>query len=53
MDIEVNIKYVYIKLDNFFYSDMNGLFYYDVVCLWFIMLFKDFNGYYMCNGKLG
>ena len=53
LDIEVNTKYVYTKLDNPLYSDMNGLFYHDVVRMWPTMPFKDPNGYYMRNGKLG
>ena len=53
MDIEVNTKYVYTKLDNPLYSDMNGLFYHDVARLWPTMPFKDPNGHYMRNGKLG
>ena len=53
LDIEVNTKYVYTKLDNPLYSDMNGLFYHDVARLWPTMPFKDPNGYYMRNGKLG
>lgn len=32
---------------------MNGLFYHDVVRMWPTMPFKDPNGYYMRNGKLG
>lgn len=32
---------------------MNGLFYHDVARLWPTMPFKDPNGYYMRNGKLG
>ena len=52
LDVEVNTKYVYTNLDNPLYSDMDGLFYHDVVRMWPTMPFKDPNGYYMRNGKL-
>ncbi|MEG2180292.1 MAG: TonB-dependent receptor [Bacteroidales bacterium] len=53
LDIEVNAKYVYSKLDNPLYSDLNGLFYHDIVRMWPMMPFEDPNGHYMRNGKLG
>lgn len=53
LDIEVNTKYIYSKLDNPLYSDMNGLFYHDIVRMWPTMPFEDPNGHYMRNGKLG
>lgn len=53
LDIEVNTKYIYSKLDNPLYSDMNGLFYHDIVRMWPMMPFEDPNGHYMRNGKLG
>lgn len=53
LDIEVNTKYIYTKLDNPLYSDMNGLFYHDIVRMWPMMPFEDPNGHYMRNGKLG
>lgn len=52
LDIEVNAKYVHTELDNPFYTDLDGLFYHDVVRMWPTMPFEDPNGYYMRNGKL-
>lgn len=52
LDLEVNAKYVHTDLDNPFYTDLNGLFYHDVVRMWPTMPFEDPNGYYMRNGKL-
>ncbi len=52
LDVEVNAKYVYTKLDNPLYSDLGGLLYHDIVRMWPMMPFKDPNGYYMRNGKL-
>lgn len=52
LDIEVNTKYVHTNLDNPLYTDLNGLFYHDVVRMWPMMPFEDPNGYYMRNGKL-
>ncbi|MBP3714066.1 MAG: TonB-dependent receptor [Phocaeicola sp.] len=52
LDAEVNVKYVHYNLDNPLYTDLNGLFYHDIVRMWPMMPFKDPNGYYMRNGKL-
>lgn len=52
LDVEVNAKYVYSKLDNPLYTELGGLFYHDIVRMWPTMPFKDPNGYYMRNGKL-
>lgn len=52
LDIEANVKYVHTNLDNPLYTDLNGLFYHDVVRMWPTMPFEDPNGYYMRNGKL-
>lgn len=52
LDLEVNAKYVHTELDNPFYTDLDGLFYHDVVRMWPTMPFEDPNGYYMRNGKL-
>lgn len=52
LDLEVNAKYVYTKLDNPLYTELGGLLYHDIVRMWPTMPFKDPNGYYMRNGKL-
>lgn len=52
LDLEVNTRYVYTKLDNPLYTDIGGLLYHDIVRMWPMMPFQDPNGHFMRNGKL-